>query len=145
MRNLAVAMARRPRGYPRPWRCFREMHLIRRLAYQWWKRPDCSQREVARRLGISHTQVQRLVRKFKANPAGAERVEHNLGPATFDALRLAKAVTEEWRAKGWLRPRRLARRRIEKEILRRIRGRDPRSAALEKRIRDWLRDHPQNR
>jgi hypothetical protein len=145
MRNLAVAMARRPRGYPRPWRCSRETHLIRRLAYQWWKRPDCSQREIARQLGISHTQVQRLVGKFKANPAAAERVEHNLGPATFDALRLAKEVTEQWRAKGWLRPRRLARRRIEGEICRRTARYDPQRAALEKRIRDWLRDHPQHR
>jgi hypothetical protein len=68
MRNLAKARAvwRRPRR----WCSSDEARMIRRYVFQWLtargKKP--SGRTWARQLGISHTWLQKLVRKFQADP-----------------------------------------------------------------------------
>lgn len=69
-RNLKKAMAHWRR--PRSWRSEQETRVVRCLAWQWFigQEPRCSGRAIARKLGVSHTYIQKLSREFSANPAG---------------------------------------------------------------------------
>lgn len=108
---------------PRPWRCAWESILIKRLAWQWkiGAGPRCSLRGLARRLGVSQTYVQKLMRKFAANPPSDEiRVVSAYGQVgisasgqlqsprvrilvTFEELRRAQGQTDCMRSRGELR------------------------------------------
>lgn len=48
--------------------------MIRRLVWQWlsYPGPKWSARAVGRRLGVSHTYIQKLVREFAEDPNKAE-------------------------------------------------------------------------
>jgi hypothetical protein len=60
-------------------------------------------RAVARRLGVSHTYVQKLVRRFVADPGRQQRgMVSEL--ATFEQLSRAQEETRHQRERGWLRP-----------------------------------------
>jgi hypothetical protein len=104
MRNLAKARLKwRP---PRPWRSEEESRAIRRQVIQWLTccgtRP--SAREWARQLGVSHTWVQKLIRRYQADPSAALREIRRCPNPTFGQLTLARAVTERMRVRGELRP-----------------------------------------
>lgn len=74
VRNLAIA--RTMGRCPRPWRSNDEAYLIRRFVFQWLSCPDLgrpSARAWARALGVSHTWVQKLVRRFQATRAKEKR------------------------------------------------------------------------
>jgi hypothetical protein len=57
---------------PRPWRSEEETRVVRCLAWQWFigQEPRCSGRAIARKLGVSHTYIQKLSREFATNPTG---------------------------------------------------------------------------
>lgn len=73
-----------------------------------------SARRLARKLGVSHTWVNRLVREFKANPTKQERQESMWGPATWDQLREEQARRLE---NGFVRyrPRRIQRTYVQRQ------------------------------
>ena len=102
--------------------------MIRCLAWQWFigREPRCSGRAIARKLGVSHTYIQKLSREFAANPEGmlkvaSRRVRHPtgivvwvegrlLGPeyreyTTFEQLTQAQRQTLRMREQGLLRRR----------------------------------------
>jgi hypothetical protein len=123
-RNLAQARAKwRP---PRPWRSPQETRVIKRLARQWFmdEEPRCPLRAIARRLGVSHTYVQKLVREFAEDPntmlrqtgrpkrgygmasvsaSGRMQVPFERRSATFEQLNEAQAMSRKMRDRGWLR------------------------------------------
>jgi hypothetical protein len=103
MRNFAKARAKwRP---PRPWRSDEEAQLIKRFVFQWLTCRDRSRptgRAWARQLGISHTWLQKLVRKFIADPNEMRRIQSLGDPRSADFIR-AKESSQEMRARGELR------------------------------------------
>jgi hypothetical protein len=102
MRNLAKARAKwRP---PRPWRSSQESQMIRRIAFQWFtggRKP--SGREWARQLGISHTWLQKLVRKFMADPNEMWRLQRANGDPKFTELSRARDYSRQMKERGELR------------------------------------------
>jgi len=58
---------------------------------------------VARFLGVSHTWVNKLVRRFEADPERMRRKMRAFAPATFEKLERAREETREQRERGWLR------------------------------------------
>jgi hypothetical protein len=103
MRNLAKARAVwRP---PRPWRSREEARMIRRYVFQWLtargKKP--SGRTWARQLGISHTWLQKLIRKFQADPNEMWRLQTTRGDPKFEDLRRARDYSRQMRERGELR------------------------------------------
>jgi len=105
LRNLERARAAWSHP-PRPWRSYKESRVIEQLVWQWFN--DCaprkwSERAVARWLGVSHTYVQKLVRKFKADPDRIRRIQASLGPATFEKAERAREFTRRDRERGDLR------------------------------------------
>lgn len=108
LRNLEKARACWRR--PRPWRSERETRVIRRLVWQWLNDRSAGKwpaRAVARRLGVSHTYVQNLVREFAENPGGIQGERRCFGSATFEQLDRAQAETRQDKERGRLRsPRR---------------------------------------
>lgn len=104
MRNLAKARARMRQ--PRPWRSSDESRVIRRYVFLWFtargQRP--SGREWARKLGISHTWLQKLIRKFQADPTEMYRDARRYGTPTFAQLTRAREYTLQMRERGELRP-----------------------------------------
>ena len=108
LRNLAKARAKwRP---PRPWRSTQETRVIKRLTWQWftYRGPGkWSARAVGRRLGVSHTYIQKLVREFVTDPSKIERAVRSSHLSTFEQLTRAQEETRKQKAYGWLRePRR---------------------------------------
>jgi len=121
-RNLEKARAHwRP---PRPWRCPNETRIIRRLAWQWYAEPCCSGRDIARRLGVSHTYIQKLFREFATDPSemlkqtcrrvrsyglvsisanGRMQIPFERRSATFEQLNEAQKMSRKMRERGWLR------------------------------------------
>ncbi len=93
---------------PRPWRSLEEAFLIKRLVFLWLtcrgSRP--SGRSWATQLGISHTWVQKLVRKFRADPAEMLEEMQRSGSPTFAELSRAREYTAQMRQEGKLRPQR---------------------------------------
>jgi hypothetical protein len=107
MKNLAKARAS-PRWHPpRPWRSKEEALMVRRFVLLWLTCRDRSRptgRAWARQLGISHTWLQKLVRKFTADPNEMRRI-HSLGdPRSADFIH-AKEYSQEMRTRGELRTR----------------------------------------
>ena len=90
---------------PAPWRSAQETRLIKALASWWYrmKEPRCGVRQIARRLGVSHTYIQKLVREFAADTRNAVQQQRAYGPATFADLERAREETARLRARGWLR------------------------------------------
>jgi hypothetical protein len=83
MRNLAKARAKM--RAPRPWRSSDESRIIRRFVFQWLtasgQKP--SGRSWARKLGISHTWLQKLVRSFIADSSEMRRLQALKGDPKF--------------------------------------------------------------
>jgi hypothetical protein len=124
LRNLARARAKwRP---PRPWRSDSESRVIRRLTWQWFsgQEPCCSGRELARRLSVSHTYVQKLAREFAVDSSkmlrqtgravraygmasisadGRIQVPCEPRSANFEQLKEAQKMSRKLRERGWLR------------------------------------------
>jgi hypothetical protein len=103
MRNLAKARAVwRP---PRPWRSRYEARMVRRYVFQWLtargKKP--SGRAWARQLGISHTWLQKLVRKFMADPAEMWRLQAAKGDPKFTEFTRAQEYIRQMGERGELR------------------------------------------
>ena len=66
------------------------------------KRPWAKYR-VARLLGVSHTWVNKLVRRIEADPERTRRKMRAFAPATFEKLERAREETRRERERGWLR------------------------------------------
>lgn len=78
--------------------------MIRRFAFQWFTgggRP--SGREWARQLGISHTWLQKLVRKFQADPNEMWRLQRVMGDPRFEELTRAREYSRQMKERGELR------------------------------------------
>lgn len=58
---------------------------------------------VARLLGVSHTWVNKLVKRFEADPDRMRRRMAGLKPATLEKLERAREETRRQREMGWLR------------------------------------------
>jgi AraC-like DNA-binding protein len=77
--------------------------------WQWFACGDCvgpkkwSGRTLARRLGISHTYVQKLLREFKADLVKACREQQRIAWVTIWDLDEAQKQTEQERMQGYLR------------------------------------------
>jgi hypothetical protein len=104
MRNLAKvrAMGRRRR----PWRSSDEGRLIRRYVFLWHtsRGTKPSGRDWARQLGITHTWLQTLVRRFQADPNVMYREQRVSGDPNFPQLSRAREHTQRMRERGELRP-----------------------------------------
>jgi hypothetical protein len=83
--------------------------VIRRLVCQWFNYGGpgkWSGRAVARRLGISHTYIQKLIREFMADPRSMLRECAISGEATFGHLNRAQEETRQQKEYGLLRSHR---------------------------------------
>jgi hypothetical protein len=110
LRNLARARASRHWHAPRPWRSKEESELIRRFVWLWFTCRDRSRpsaRSWAKQLGISHTWIQRIVKRFVRKPDEMHRIGARGEPQYSDLLR-ARERTEYMRVCGQLRPSRRA-------------------------------------
>lgn len=111
LRNLEKARAKWRR--PRPWRSSQESQIIRRLVFQWFTCRDRSRpsgRDWARRLGISHTWLQKLVREFKADPGKMWQLQRTKGDPKFAEFSRGQEYSRQMRERGELRGGRLSRR-----------------------------------
>jgi hypothetical protein len=103
MRNLAKAWARW--RAPRPWRSSHESRMIRSYAFLW--HTSCgtkpSGRAWARDLGISHTWLQKLVRRFQADANEMWRLQATRGDPRFEDLIRARECSRQMRERGELR------------------------------------------
>jgi hypothetical protein len=63
-----------------------------------------STRALGRRLGVSHTYIQKLVQEFVRDPSKIERQVRTTHPATFEQLSRAQEETRQQRERGRLRP-----------------------------------------
>ncbi|MGC1965447.1 MAG: hypothetical protein WA673_03245, partial [Candidatus Acidiferrales bacterium] len=100
MRNLAKARAKmRP---PRPWRSSDEARMIRRYVFLWYtgRGQKPSGRAWAKQLGISHTWLQELVRKFQADPNEMWRLQTIRGDPRFEDLTRAREHSRQMRERG---------------------------------------------
>ena len=128
--NMAKARAARKRE-PLRWRSGLESRIIEQLVWQWWRtsrgegrgvrdevRPTYAKApvgrlasagrpwaklRVARFLGVSHTWVNKLVKRFEADPDRMRRRMAGLAPATLGKLERAREETRRQREFGWLR------------------------------------------
>src|ERR1700722_16061296 len=91
MQNLEKAQAKwRPL---RPWRSSQESLMIQRFVFQWFTCRDPNRpsgRDWARQLGVSHTWLQKLVRKFTADPSQMWRLQAMRGDPRFAELSRAQ-------------------------------------------------------
>jgi hypothetical protein len=67
------------------------------------KRRPWAKLRVARFLGVSHTWVNKLVKKFEADPERMRRKMRAFAPASIDKLEKAREETHRQRELGWLR------------------------------------------
>ena len=107
MRNLAKACASARWHPPRPWRSKEEALMVQRFVLLWLTCRDRSRptgRAWARELGISHTWLQKLVRRFRADPKEMRSIL-SLGDPRSAEFSRAKQYSEEMRARGELRTR----------------------------------------
>jgi hypothetical protein len=110
-RMANLAKARRSPRYrkPRPWRSKEESQMIRRFAILWFTcrdRNKPSARAWARQLCVSHTWLQKLVKRFTAMPAEMYEEMRRYGDPTLAQLTRAREYTREMRERGELRPTR---------------------------------------
>ena len=121
--NIKKARAARKRE-PLRWRSGLVSRIIEQLVWQWWVetsgewrvasvrknqgqtreagRPWAKQR-VARFLEVSHTWVNKLVKRFEADPDRMRRQMAACAPASFEKLERAREETRRQRKFGWLR------------------------------------------
>jgi hypothetical protein len=104
MRNLAKARAKM--RAPLPLRSGNEARVIHRFVFQWLtaRGEKPSGRDWARQLGISHTWLQKLVRKFQADPSKMYQEARRCGDPTYAQLLRAREYTQQMRERGELRP-----------------------------------------
>ena len=92
----------------RPWRSPQESWQIRHLVWQWftYRGPKWSERMLARRLGVHHHCVQKLLREFASDRAKMLREKRACGftMATFEQLCEARDQTKRMAERGLLRP-----------------------------------------
>ena len=102
--NIQKARAARRRA-PLPWRSGLESRVIEQLVWQWWQSPapKWPAVRVARLLGVSHTWVNKLAKRFKSDPARFRRRHAPFSPATLEKLQRAREETLWRRQHGWLR------------------------------------------
>src|SRR5579872_875081 len=112
--NIKKARAARKRA-PLPWRSSIESRVIEQLVWQWWlsrepssvpanaKARPWAKYRVARFLGVSHTWVNKLIRRFEADPDRIRRRMAAFAPATFEKLEQARAETHRQREQNRLR------------------------------------------
>ena len=103
MRNLVRARKRWRR--PRPWRSNRESLMVRRFAFQWFTCRDSARpsgRAWARALDVSHTWLQKLVRRFIADSNEIRRLEAAGDPKAAELTRVQEE-TRQMRERGELR------------------------------------------
>ena len=102
--NIQKARAARRRA-PLPWRSGIESRVIEQLVWQWWRSPapKWPAYRVARLLGVSHTWVNKLAKRFKSDPARFRRRYFPFAPATLEKLQRARQETLWRRQHGWLR------------------------------------------
>jgi hypothetical protein len=102
--NIQKARAARRRA-PLPWRSGIESRIIEQLVWQWWQSPAprWPAYRVARLLGVSHTWVNKLAKRFKSDPARFRRRHAPFSPATLEKLQRAREETLWRRRHGWLR------------------------------------------
>ena len=102
--NIQKARAARRRP-PLPWRSGLESRVIEQLVWQWWQSPapKWSAVRVARLLGVSHTWVNKLAKRFRSDPARFRRRYFPFAPATLDKLQRARQETLWHRQHGRLR------------------------------------------
>jgi hypothetical protein len=102
--NIQKARAAR-RRVPLPWRSGIESRVIEQLVWQWWQSPAprWPAYRVARLLGVSHTWVNKLAKRFKSDPARFRRRHAPFSPATLEKLQRAREETLWRRQHGWLR------------------------------------------
>lgn len=108
LRNLERAQAKWRQ--PRPWRSAEETRVIKRLVWQWLNSnsPEKgSGRAVARKVGVTHTYIQKLLREFRADPDRMRREQVAFGEATFRELARAQEETHQQKERGRLRGSRL--------------------------------------
>lgn len=88
-----------------PWRSSDEARMIRRYVFQWLtargRKP--SGRAWARQLGISHTWLQKLVRKYMADPAEMWRLQAAKGDPKFTEFTRAEEYSRLMGERGELR------------------------------------------
>ena len=72
-------------------------HRVRRQERPWAKY------KVARLLGVSHTWVNKLVKRFAADPERMRRRMAAFAPTSFEKLEQAREETRRQRERGWLR------------------------------------------
>jgi hypothetical protein len=104
VRNLASA--RVTGRSPRRWRSNEESHMIRRFVFRWLTCGDArrpSGRAWAQALGVSHTWVQKLVRRFQVDPTEVKREVQECGHPTFAQLRAARDRSQQMQDRGELR------------------------------------------
>jgi hypothetical protein len=85
--------------------------MIRRYVFQWLACRDRSRpsgRAWARQLGISHTWLQKLVRKFTVDPNKMWRLQAAKGDPRFTELSRAQEYSRQMRERGELRSSRQA-------------------------------------
>src|SRR5271156_447515 len=80
--NIQKARAARRRS-PLPWRSGLESRVIEQLAWQWWlsPAPKWPALRVARLLGVSHTWVNKLAKRFRSDPGRFRRRYAPFAPA----------------------------------------------------------------
>jgi hypothetical protein len=102
--NIQKARAARRRA-PLPWRSGLESRVIEQLVWQWWQSPapKWPAVRVARLLGVSHTWVNKLAKRFQADSARFRRRYFPFAPATLEKLDHARQETLWHRQHGRLR------------------------------------------
>lgn len=104
-RNIRKARAARKRP-PLPWRSGLESRVIEQLIWQWWLSVEPLKwpaYRVARFLGVSHTWVNKLVKRFQGDPDRMRRRMRAFAPANLEKLERARQETRWQRQHGWLR------------------------------------------
>lgn len=102
--NIQKARAARRRA-PLPWRSGLESRIIEQLVWQWWlsPAPRWPAYRVARLVGVSHTWVNKLVKRFRSDPHRFRRRHAPFSPATLEKLERARQETLWHRRHGRLR------------------------------------------
>jgi hypothetical protein len=80
--------------------------MIQRFVFWWLNCRDASRpsgRDWARQLGVSHTWLQKLVRRFQADPIKMQRLQMTKGDPEFEELSRGREYSLEMKRRGELR------------------------------------------
>jgi hypothetical protein len=118
--NIKKARAARKRE-PLRWRSGLESRIIEQLVWQWWvessgewlvasarknqvqTRKSWAKQRVARFLEVSHTWVNKLVKRIERDPDRMRRRMAAWAPASLEKLERAREETRRQRKFGWIR------------------------------------------